>query len=287
MNLPVCVRLWIFRFSDLAKTLPHVGNGHANGFSPVWTRIWLTNLYLALNGRPFRAHPAQKQACVVHSGPPTCSTVKCCTISFIVWKILPHFRPGPELPLLLLLLLLAMLWKCGWWGWWWCEIVVDSGSTHWHCISCLIVGCCRIYRINAPGAEPEFIGKLAKLWACMTKFGWWWWWYGLYSGGPAPADAPTDDWADCDMGADGIWPPTDEPTAPLPMPIRIWCWWYEVNWFSCIAGWVWWMPGNRTGSGVVAAFAVWPAIEKYSWSRFNKYSRLYVGYGAVAAAHGP
>lgn len=158
-----------------------------------------------------------------------------------------------------------MLWKCGWcgWWWWWCEMVVGSGSTHWHCISCLMVGWWRIYRKNAPEPALEFIGM--KLWACITdaKFGWCGW-YGLYSGGPATAPGvdAIDDGTACGPDAAEICPLTDELTAPLPMPIRIWCWWYELNWLSCIA-WAWWTPGNRTGSGgVLAAFAVCPAIEK-------------------------
>jgi hypothetical protein len=59
--LPVCILLWIFRFSDLAKTFPQPGNGQGNGFSPVWTLIWLTNLYLALNGRSSRAQSCRDQ----------------------------------------------------------------------------------------------------------------------------------------------------------------------------------------------------------------------------------
>ena len=57
---PVCVRLCILRFSERAKILPQRGNGHGNGFSPVCTRIWLTNLYLALNARPCRGQSCQK-----------------------------------------------------------------------------------------------------------------------------------------------------------------------------------------------------------------------------------
>lgn len=71
LHLPVCVLLCIFKFSDLANTFPQLGNGHGNGFSPVCTLIWFTNLYLALKGLPFLGHPCQKHACVVHSGPPT------------------------------------------------------------------------------------------------------------------------------------------------------------------------------------------------------------------------
>ena len=57
---PVCVRLCILRFSERAKILPQRGNGHGNGFSPVCTRIWLTNLYFALNARPCRGQSCQK-----------------------------------------------------------------------------------------------------------------------------------------------------------------------------------------------------------------------------------
>ena len=35
--LPVCVLLWILRFSLLAKVFPHPAWLHWNGFSPVWT----------------------------------------------------------------------------------------------------------------------------------------------------------------------------------------------------------------------------------------------------------
>uniref|UniRef100_A0A182IQ98 Uncharacterized protein n=1 Tax=Anopheles atroparvus TaxID=41427 RepID=A0A182IQ98_ANOAO len=96
--LPVCVRLWILRFSERANTFPQAGNGHGNGFSPVCTRMWFTSLYFALKGRPLRVQPSQKQAWVVHSGPPTWSTVRCVTISCIELKILLHVLRLPPSP---------------------------------------------------------------------------------------------------------------------------------------------------------------------------------------------
>lgn len=81
---PVCVLLWILRFSDLANTFPQPGNGHGNGFSPVCTRMWFTSLYLALNGLPSLGHSSQKHIWFACSGPPTCSTVTCVTSSCMV-----------------------------------------------------------------------------------------------------------------------------------------------------------------------------------------------------------
>ena len=107
-DLPVCVLLWILRFSDLANTFPQPGNGHGNGFSPVWTRIWLTSLYLALKGLPTRGQLSQKQMWFEISGPPTCSTVMCVTISCIEPNIL-----------------LQVFFGDGW-----------SGSIHWQHTSC-------------------------------------------------------------------------------------------------------------------------------------------------------
>ena len=106
------VRLWILRFSLRANTLPHPGKGHGKGFSPVCTRMWLTSLYLALKGRPLRPQPCQKQAWLVHSGPPTCSTVMCVTISCMEPNTLLHVFLG--------------------FGW--------SMSIHKHDNSCLICG---------------------------------------------------------------------------------------------------------------------------------------------------
>ena len=49
---PVWILLWILRFSERANSFPQPGQLHSNGFSPVWTRRWLTSLYLALKGFP-------------------------------------------------------------------------------------------------------------------------------------------------------------------------------------------------------------------------------------------
>ena len=73
---PVWVRLWILRFSDRAKTFPQRAYGQANGFSPVWTRIWLTSLYFALNARPCLGQSSHRHICVDCSDALTCSTVK-------------------------------------------------------------------------------------------------------------------------------------------------------------------------------------------------------------------
>ena len=96
--IPVWVRLCILRFSLLANTFPQPGKGHGKGFSPVCTRIWFTNLYLALKGRPLRQQPCQKQAWLVHSGPPTCSTVMWVTISCMELNNLLHVFLEPSPP---------------------------------------------------------------------------------------------------------------------------------------------------------------------------------------------
>ena len=108
--LPVCVLLCIFKFSDLANTFPHPGNGQGNGFSPVCTLIWFTSLYLALKGLPALGQDSQKQAWLDISGPPTWSTVKCVTISCRELKVLVQDFPS------------------------W------SGSSHWQVTSCF-TGC--------------------------------------------------------------------------------------------------------------------------------------------------
>lgn len=81
---PVWVLLWIFKFSERAKTFPQPGKGHGKGFSPVWTRMWLISLYFALKAFPSRGHSSQKQTWVLCSGPPTCSTVTWLTSSCMV-----------------------------------------------------------------------------------------------------------------------------------------------------------------------------------------------------------
>ena len=78
------------RFSDLANTLLQPGKGQGKGFSPVCTRMWLTNLYFALKGLPDLGQPDQKQAWLLISGPPTCSMVRWLTISVIEPKVLLH-----------------------------------------------------------------------------------------------------------------------------------------------------------------------------------------------------
>jgi hypothetical protein len=60
---PVCVRLWILRFSLRANTLPQPWNGHGKGRSPVCTRTWLTSLYFALNGLERREQPCSTYVC--------------------------------------------------------------------------------------------------------------------------------------------------------------------------------------------------------------------------------
>jgi len=137
--LPVCVLLCILRFSDLANTFPQVGNGHGKGFSPVCTLMWFTSLYLALKGLPFLGHDCQKHACVVHSGPPTCSTVKWVTISCIELKVFAHCLCGGG----------------------------ASGSTHWQLISCRAG--CRMYLKKAPWCGV--MAAAAAWWAVMAA--WW------------------------------------------------------------------------------------------------------------------
>jgi len=228
----VCVLLWILRFSDLANTLPHPGKGQGNGFSPVWTRIWFTSLYFALNGLPFLGQLCQKQACVVHSGPPTCSTVRWVTISCIVVNVLPHVFLGTG---------------C-------------SGSIHMHDISCLTG--CRIYLKNA----PWWVAWWAGWWGAMPVMAWWWaaaafiaanwwcvdaWWYGWCSAAARVyTSMPSRIWWFRWWFARGWW----------------WWWW----WFSCGVG-SWWSAedGNRTaaaaGSVVPAAAEGTGAAEKSWW----------------------
>lgn len=142
-NIPVWVLLWILRFSLLAKTFPHPGNGQGKGFSPVCTRIWLTNLYLALNGRPCLAHSCHRQVWSACSGPPTWSTVRWFTISCIVEKIL----------------LQGFLGSC------W------SLSTHKHVCSCLMG--CRMYLRKAPGPwDPMFMELSPPTGGTLNDWGW-------------------------------------------------------------------------------------------------------------------
>src|SRR6218665_743273 len=98
---PVCVLRCILRFSLRANSFPHPGNGHGNGFSPVWTRMWLISLYLALNGLPVLWQPSHRQTNRLGSSVPTaCSVVRCRTVSKSDGNILPHgcfrFRRSSE-----------------------------------------------------------------------------------------------------------------------------------------------------------------------------------------------
>lgn len=86
--LPVCVRVWILRFSDRANILPQLGNAHKKGFSPVCTRIWLISLYLALKAFPSRTHSFHMQTWLRVSSPvATCSPVTWSTRSCMELKL--------------------------------------------------------------------------------------------------------------------------------------------------------------------------------------------------------
>lgn len=87
-TLPVCVRVWILRFSERANILPQLGNAHENGFSPVCTRMWLMSLYLALNAFPPRIHSSHMQTWLRVSSPAaTCSVVTWSTSSCMELKV--------------------------------------------------------------------------------------------------------------------------------------------------------------------------------------------------------